>query len=179
MTLCGVGWCARFSVDGDTSGEANVSRVTHTTRRRPLSREDDDLRRRRLAQKWSDAQPCRRSPMTRHLAIFAMQHSLPSPSQSFDTSHGRHDVCRTVRARLHNYVAGDLRSDIASEAALLDRIESHIPSCPRCARVEAQLQSMRLAMAAVGARATIQSDAVTQQRVQALIRDVRRQGAHG
>ena len=117
--------------------------------------------------------------MYRHLAIFIMQHSWPASSPSLDGSHGQHDACRTVRARLHNCVAGDLRSGVPAEATLIDRMESHMATCPRCARVEARRQSMRPAMAAAGARATIQSDTVTPQRVQALVQAVRRQGLRG
>ena len=117
--------------------------------------------------------------MYRHLAIFIMQHSSPASAASPGASHGKHDGSRTVRARLHSDVAGDLRSGVPAEATLIDRMESHMATCPRRARVEAQRQSMRLTMAAVGARATIQSDTVTPQRVHALVQAVRRQGARG
>ena len=60
--------------------------------------------------------------------------------------------CDSVRARLHEYVDDELDRHVPSERAIRLAVANHVAHCVHCARVEAQLRAMHLAVAAVGAR---------------------------
>ncbi len=64
--------------------------------------------------------------------------------------------CDSVRARLHEYVDDEADCHVPSERAMLwavtKHVANHVASCVHCARVEAQLRAMHVAVAAVGAR---------------------------
>ncbi len=61
-------------------------------------------------------------------------------------------LCAQTRAHLHEFVDNELDLRDASERALHDSVNRHLLLCTKCARLEAQLRAMRLALAAVGAR---------------------------
>jgi anti-sigma factor RsiW len=54
---------------------------------------------------------------------------------------------------LHEYVDDELNPRDLVEQQIRQSMMAHLSRCERCARLEAQLQSMRQALAAVGARA--------------------------
>lgn len=60
--------------------------------------------------------------------------------------------CDSVRARLHEYVDDELDLHVPTERAIVLAVANHVANCEQCARVEAQLRAMHLAVAAVGAR---------------------------
>ncbi len=60
--------------------------------------------------------------------------------------------CGSVRAHLHEYVDEELDLHVPAERAILLAVANHVTHCTPCARDEAQLRAMHLAVAAVGAR---------------------------
>jgi len=87
-----------------------------------------------------------------------------------------HDECARLRAPLLRYIDHELDGVQANDVALVLRIKTHLSSCPMCARTEEQLQSMRLALAAIDARAQQRQVASREERVSALVGEVRRSG---
>ncbi len=87
-----------------------------------------------------------------------------------------HDECARLRAPLLRYLEHELDGLQAGDVALVLRIKTHLSSCPMCARTEEQLQSMRLALAAIDARAQQRLVVSREERVSALVNDVRRSG---
>ena len=69
--------------------------------------------------------------------------------------------CDSVRAHLHEYVDEELDLHVPAERAILLAVANHVTHCTPCARVEAQLRAMHLAVAAVGARMHIIGPAKT------------------
>jgi hypothetical protein len=62
-------------------------------------------------------------------------------------------TCDDTRAHLHEYVDDELDPRSGDARRIRQSMMAHLFRCDRCARLEAQLQSMRQALAAVGARA--------------------------
>lgn len=62
--------------------------------------------------------------------------------------------CDAVQHRLHEYVNDELDVRDASERRVRETMELHLAGCSRCARRESQLHAIRLALSAVGARAS-------------------------
>jgi hypothetical protein len=62
-------------------------------------------------------------------------------------------TCEDTRAHLHEYVDNELDPHSAEARRIRQALMAHVFRCEHCARLEAQLQSMRQALAAVGARA--------------------------
>lgn len=60
--------------------------------------------------------------------------------------------CDATRAQLHKYVDDELNARDPVERQMRQSMMAHLSRCDSCARREAQLQSMRQALAAVGAR---------------------------
>jgi len=74
-----------------------------------------------------------------------------SPPRTDWSGHASRD-CDAVRARLHDFVDDALDRDVPSARAYALVVANHVARCEHCARVEAQLRAMQLAVAEVGAR---------------------------
>jgi hypothetical protein len=77
-------------------------------------------------------------------------------------------LCNQARAHLHEFVDNELDLRDTSERALHEAVHQHLQMCTKCARLEAQLRAMRLALAAVGARSMRREHASEELRARAI-----------
>lgn len=125
------------------------------------------------------AVPCAALPPTlfsppAHAVLLLMRHD--HFADSADNNARPHDECAQLRAPLLRYIDHELDGVQANDVALVLRVKMHLSTCSTCARMEEQVQSMRLALAAIAARAQQRLIASREERVSAIVGEVRRLG---